>query len=188
MKASPTPKLLRKQKWYEVTCVFNSYVNFYQSPTYTEKLFQGDFKDYWTNLPSTLRLSAPIKKIHMEAFIGPMGYSMDVLKLMLHRRKHAFVEMGGHENADRFDIFVRNIENGFISIRAILHGSEFSHCVCVRKGYLLDSIYGERYPWEGFIHGYEAFNFQLALDCDQSTPQQDEKNYANDVIDLTEDL
>lgn len=175
------PTLMQNQRHTEVTCVFCSYCNFYQLEHFTERNFQQSFKDYWNDLPSTLRLTPERRNQQINALIGNQGYSTDVLKMVLRYRGQQFVEMHNIPQVD-FASFVSNLDNGFISILAKYRGLTFRHCICVKNGYLMDSIGSQIYLWRGVIKNYASYEFISAIDCDQATEAQIAKNI---VVDLT---
>lgn len=143
--------------------------------------FKNDFSDYWNNLPSTKRMSAEKRNAMQNELVGPQGFSTDVLKMMLTYYDQIYVEMHQHPK-NKFMQFVRNINNGFISIR-VKKPFEFAHCVTVKNGYLLDSIGGKICLWKGEFQ-YSSWEFISALDCDQATDHQLEKKESKICVEI----
>lgn len=165
------PKCIKKQTIYEVSCVYNSYINHYQIPDMSETQWRQAFVEYWNGLPSTKRLKEEQRKQRLTDLVGANGYVIDVLKLMLHYRAQPFVEK--HQSPHiKFYAFVKAIENGFISVR-VKKPFEFNHCVAVKNGYLIDSIGAQVYPWEGVIKGYKNWEFISAIDTDMIPEPQE---------------
>jgi len=169
------PEMCRKQHLTDVTCVYNSYCNFYQLKLFSQKQFEDTFKIYWENLPSTQRMSAERQQSNIKAFIGASGYSADVLKLMLHARNQQFRELGNYDLSVNFQQFVLDLTNGFLMIHINpKKPGGFRHTVCVKNGYLMDPIGGKIYPWKGKIEHYGSVPIEIynAIDCDQATVHQ----------------
>lgn len=179
------PHCLKSQKIYEVTCVFNSWCNFYELPKLTEKAWAADFKKYWKSLPSTKALSKEQRHSRLRNMIGNQGYTTDVLKMQLRNHGQTFLEKHNIPSAN-FPDFVKNIDNGFISI-SVKKPFAFQHCMCVKDGFLIDSIGCHVYPWRGKISFYNEYSFVSAIDLDQLTEHQAVQVSAITLIDSDED-
>lgn len=179
------PRCIKSQKIHEVTCVYNSYCNFYETAEVSQSMWTDQFKEYWQSLPSTIALTQAQKVNRLKAMIGPGGYTPDVLKMQLRRINQHFLEKHNVPMND-FPSFVKNIDNGFISI-TVVKPFRFAHMVCVKDGYLIDSIGSQVYPWRGDIKGYKEWSFSSAIDCDQETIHQAELNPGQVIIDLIDD-
>jgi len=159
------PDCLVKQSSTQVICVYASYVNFYQLTNYPRKEFELDFRDYYNNLPSTLRRSEVQRQQMIKNLINHLGYSWDVLKLMLHRLEQNFQELNNIPSV-KFAQFLKAIYNGFIQIKCQRDGLQFFHCLTIKNGYLIDSIGEEVYIWNGNLKYYDQYDFVAAIDCD----------------------
>jgi len=164
------PKVIKKQTLQQVICVYCAYCNFYQITNISYDKFILEFKEYWNNLPSTLRLSEKQRNYRINALIGEAGLTVDVLKMMLRFNNQNFVEMWNAPQ-NRFAEFVLNITNGFIAIK-VKKPFTFQHEVCVKNGYLIDSIGGKVFLWKGKFDYYQKWEFVSAIDCDQATEYQ----------------
>jgi len=166
------PRIVKAQRMSDVTCVYNSYCNFYDIKNLSEKDFRSEFLIYWGDLPSTKRMNDLQRNGLLNALIGPMGYSMDLLKMMLRRRGQTFKEVGANLNVD-FTTFASNVENGFLSVFITESKNfKFAHCIAIKNGYIMDSIGAQVYPWKGAISGYKKVDFISAIDCDDMTFHQ----------------
>jgi len=182
------PDCLVKQTTTQVICVYASYTNYYELPNYPRREFEVDFRDYYNNLPSTLRRSESQRQQMIKNLINHLGYSWDVLKLMLHRIEQNFQELNNIPSV-KFLQFKNNIFNGFLQIKCQRDGIQFYHCLCIKNGYLIDSIGGEVYIWNGHLKYYDQYEFVAAIDCDcysDAQLQKEANKGANvTVIDLT---
>jgi len=179
------PKCIKSQNILDVTCVYNSFCNYYQISTLTETQWRQAFVEYWNGLPSTIRLTQEQRNQRLNALIGPSGYSIDVLKMWLRYRGQNFQEMHNIPSVN-FNTFLLNLENGFVIIE-VLKPFKFQHCVCVKNSYLVDSIGRKVYRWKGIISGYAKCQIVSAIDTDAATDYQLARagDNANVVIDLT---
>lgn len=162
------PICLVSQSVTQVICVYASYTNFYQLVNYPQREFEVDFRDYYNNLPSTLRRSELQRAQMIKNLINNLGYSWDVLKLMLHRCKQSFQELSNIPS-HKFAAFLKAINNGFIQIKCEKSGLPFFHCLTVKNGFLIDSIGAEVYPWNGNLKYYDSYEYVTAIDCDYSS-------------------
>jgi len=166
----------------EVTCVYNSYCNFYQISELSETQWRQVFVEYWNGLPSTKRLTQNQRNERLNMLIGPSGYVVDVLKMFLRYRGQIFQER--HNTPDNnFNSFVLAIDNGFLNIK-VTKPYVFNHCVAIKNGYLVDSIGSKVYPWKGVIKGYGKYSLTSAIDTDLATDYQLAQENIT-VIDLT---
>jgi len=183
------PICIKGQSVTQVICVYASYTNFYQLSNYPQEEFEVDFRDYYNNLPSTLRRNESQRAQMIKNLINNMGYSWDVLKLMLHRCGQNFQEVANIPSL-KFAAFLKAIYNGFIQIKCERNQLKFFHCLTVKNGFLIDSIGAEVYPWDGSnLKYYDAYEYVTAIDCDcysdHHLQKEVEKGRNVTVIDLT---
>jgi len=182
------PLCLVSQSVTQVICVYASYTNFFQISNYPQREFEVDFRDYYNNLPSTQRRSESQRQQMIKNLIDGMGYSWDVLKLMLHRCEQHFQELSNIPSV-KFAQFLKAIYNGFIQIKCERNRVKFFHCLTIKNGYLIDSIGGEVYLWDGNIKYYDSYEFVSAIDCDAYSDyhlqKEADKGVNVTVIDLT---
>jgi len=182
------PHCLVSQSVTQVICVYASYTNFYEIQGYSKEEFEVDFREYYNYLPSTLRRSESQRQQMIKNLINHLGYSWDVLKLMLHRCKQNFQELSNIPSV-KFAQFLKAIFNGFIQIKCERNRLKFFHCLTIKNGYLIDSIGGEVYPWNGYLKYYDAYDYVTAIDCDcfsdAQLQKEADKGVNVTVIDLT---
>ena len=160
MTSPPPPVVYKKQKQIDTTCVYCCYCNYF-SLDITEQTFKEEFVTYWKQLPSISKLKPTNISNRLSHYIGNGGYTPDVLKTQLRRINQKFHEV--YNLKDTFHSELSLLRNAFI-VLYIRDKYEFYHMICIKGGFLIDSIDGRVYPWRGIIMGYNKYEFVSYLD------------------------
>ena len=119
-----------------------------------ESEFREDFIQYWCQLPSVVGRNPRVVAQRQNGLIGEAGYTSDVLKLQLKRMDRPFREL--YTIDANFNSSLRALRNAFVVIRV---DASYHHMVCIKNGYVMDSLCGQPYVWHGLIEGYRDYEF-----------------------------
>lgn len=144
---------MKRQRIDEVTCVYCAYCNFYGLQI-RESEFREDFIAYWRQLPSVVGRNPRVVAQRLSGLIGAAGYTSDVLKLQLKRLGKTFREL--YEMDANFNPSLCALRNAFVVIRV---DASYHHMVCIKDGYVMDSLHGQPYLWHCVAEGYRHYAF-----------------------------
>lgn len=139
------PRVISTQKYNDVTCTMCAYNNWMQVEVFESfERWTNTLKQCWLYGPGSKRTPA-VQKLMLQNLIGSKGISGDLLMLYLGVKESTFYQVKKE--------LIREITSGFIFLQ-IDHN--IIHVVCVKDGYLIDSIYGQPYLWTGIVFGYTS--------------------------------
>lgn len=155
---SGKPKVIVSQKFDDVVCVWASWRNLFPDDNISLSEFKDEYRltikqrhPTWTDVS--------IKKFMLE-LINSRGISGDCTGLML---KHGGIE---YRKISGFDTKgLRLIKNGFIHMTI---NNAFNHVVCIKNGWVIDSIDSVVYQWRGNIWHYSKVLLTMGQDLDKS--------------------
>lgn len=168
----------------QVSCLYNSWCNFYELSDYSNSSFLEDIKIGLEKSEKYRNANINRKKFMMNDIVNNTGYAFPSLIYLLNNleKTYEYFNQTNHpfSNVTRF---ANDITNGFLYLDIISKsGFKYKHAVCIRNGFLIDSIYQKAYLWKGKFYGYRNTKIEYAIDLDSIPPNVDVKTIKIDLI------
>lgn len=161
------PRCVISQTDRQTICSFASYCNYFGYDTITYEDFVERFKvEYFPNCRSFQSCKTlDARRKMLETFIGKHGISSDVIKIM-------FAQDGITYATQPLDT-LQQIKNGFLGL---MINDSYRHMVCIKNGWVIDSINAQVYRWAGRIKNtantYRKYSVMWAMNMDREPPNE----------------